>query len=183
MRSTSHAQPTPSAALSDHAADEQPDGVPEQLADPRADQEVAHLHEALLGRRDDDVAQRHEADGGDHDRRQQEADGRPDRWAGARTLRGTLPAVISSTTFSPLRSEIGRRGGSSSSNGLTGGLELDRRVERVLQRVAVGERLLALRAGQELDELLGLVRVARWTSSTPAPETLTKAPGSWLPKK
>ena len=26
-------------------------------------------------------------------------------------------------------------------------------------------------------------RGARWTSSTPAPETLTNAPGSWLPKK
>ena len=102
-------------------ADEQSHGVPDQLTDPRAEQEVRGLPRRQLGGRDDDVGQREQAGRGDQHSQHEEDRARTSRPVAGGAGQRNPACVIISTTLSPSRSEIATVGGSSSASGLTGG--------------------------------------------------------------
>ena len=105
--------------------DQQPDGVPQQLSDSRTGQEVHRIAETELRGAPHHPAQRDQGHPGHHRSSEQEQRRRrrrpvPADRAGGHAQRN--PASVSSfTTAGPSRSETLTFGGSSSSNGLTGG--------------------------------------------------------------
>ena len=153
----------------DGAADDQAQGVGEQLADPRPDQQVPRLVGSDGHRVNDHEAERTRASAATRppaSSRQQGLQGRPVRPA-LRALERLLegghagaqrsPAsCIMSITASLLRVETSICGGWSSSKGLTGGSR-ETSGQWVLQRVRVGDVLPPLSAGEEVDEPLGVL--------------------------